>query len=281
CRAPEDGEGAGEEDRELSLDEWLDSERLTETEVAGGTRSLAPAAAPSAPPLPAVTLTAAPPTPEPTPLLASVDDDVAAPELEDAERDDHYSMKHPAVKNSILVQRSFATRSLARPSAATAIGSNSDSVGDEPVSYLRKRSGMLQAANARPAAAAAAAVKADAAHADSAEDRQQLLRVAVQLLARINTLYARKVEEQKAHAASHDSGGDGSASDDDHRSSSNSEDDDDDVASDIDELERELDAMNLSANSAAAAVAASETDKQQQEMVDRLAKLGLSSSCVS
>ncbi|KAJ2441609.1 hypothetical protein GGF42_007237 [Coemansia sp. RSA 2424] len=281
CRAPEDGEGAGEEDRELSLDEWLDSERLTETEVAGGTRSLAPAATPSAPPLPAVTLTAAPPTPEPTPLLASVDDDVAAPELEDAERDDHYSMKHPAVKNSILVQRSFATRSLARPSAATASGSNSDSVGDEPVSYLRKRSGMLQAANARPAAAVAS-VKADVAHVDSAEDRQQLLRVAVQLLARINTLYARKVEEQKAHAASHDSGGDGSASDDDHHSSSDSGDDGDDVASDIGELERELDAMNLSANSAAAAaVAASETDKQQQEMVDRLAKLGLSSSCVS
>ncbi|KAJ2116857.1 hypothetical protein IW146_001222 [Coemansia sp. RSA 922] len=295
CRAPEDGEDDGEEDRELSLDEWLDSEKITENDVAGGaasarTRSIGDAVVPtpSAPLMPTVTLTAVPPTPEPTPLMASAADE-EEPELEDAERGDHYSMRHPAVKNSILVQRSAASRSLARPSVAsrslarpsvsTVSGSNSDSVSDEPVSYLRKRSGLLHAEK-QPIASAAktlAPAVAKMEGVNTPEDKQQLLRVAVQLLARINTLYARKMEEQKKQSAiAHDD--DDSDSDEDEVDSESCSEDEEE-ASDIDELERELDAMNLS--SAAAAV--SETDKQQ-EMIDRLAKLGLSStspSCVS
>ncbi|KAJ1823513.1 hypothetical protein GGH91_001759 [Coemansia sp. RSA 2671] len=287
CRAPEDADGDGddngEEERELSLDEWLDSEKLTENEVAGGARSAGDAVVPtpSAPPMPTVTLTAVPPTPEPTPMLATLAADEEEPELEDTERGDHYSMRHPTVKNSILVQRSSASRSLARPSLATASGSNSDSVGDEPVSYLRKRSGLLHAEK-QPVAKTAAKTE-EAAGVDSAEDRQQLLRVAMQLLARINTLYARKMEEEKkqpgtARDDDEDSGSDDDGEGDDSESCADEE---EDAASDIDELERELDAMNLS--SAAAVAAASETD-QHQEMIGRLAKLGLSStspSCVS
>ncbi|KAJ2736890.1 hypothetical protein IW152_000401 [Coemansia sp. BCRC 34962] len=304
CRAPGDADGDGddngdEEDRELSLDEWLDSEKLTETEVAGGARSIGDAVVPtpSAPPMPTVTLTAVPPTPEATPMVVTVAADEEEPELEDTERGDHYSMRHPAVKNSILVQRSsgsrslahtsVASRSLARPSVAIASGSNSDSVSDEPVSYLRKRSGLLHAEK-QPAVKAAAKTE-EAASVDSAEDRQQLLRVAVQLLARINTLYARKMEEQKKQSnAAHDGNEDSSGSNDDGEGNGSEscpeEEEEEAVASDIDELERELDAMNLSSAAAiAATAAASETDKHQ-EMIDRLAKLGLSStspSCVS
>ncbi|KAJ1890238.1 hypothetical protein LPJ71_007987, partial [Coemansia sp. S17] len=295
CRAPEDGEDDGEEDRELSLDEWLDSEKITENDVAGGaasagTRSIGDAVVPtpSAPLMPTVTLTAVPPTPEPTPLMASAADE-EEPELEDAERGDHYSMRHPAVKNSILVQRSVASRSLARPSVAsrslarpsvsTVSGSNSDSVSDEPVSYLRKRSGLLHAEK-QPIASAAKTIAPAVAKMEGVntpEDKQQLLRVAVQLLARINTLYARKMEEQKKQSAiAHDDDDSDSCSDEDEDHSESCSEDEEE-ASDIDELERELDAMNLSS---AAAAAVSETDKQQ-EMIDRLAKLGLSSTSPS
>ncbi|KAJ2011494.1 hypothetical protein IWW57_006603, partial [Coemansia sp. S610] len=269
-----DGDDNGEEERELSLDEWLDSEKLTENEVAGGARSTGDAVVPtpSAPPMPIVTLTAVPPTPEPTPMLATLAADEEEPELEDTERGDHYSMRHPTVKNSILVQRSSASRSLARPSLATASGSNSDSVGDEPVSYLRKRSGLLHAEK-QPVAKTAAKTE-EAAGVDSAEDRQQLLCVAVQLLARINTLYARKMEEEKKQPDTARDDDEDSGSDD----SESCADEEEDAASDIDELERELDAMNLS--SAAAVAAASETD-QHQEMIGRLAKLGLSSTSPS
>ncbi|KAJ2901445.1 hypothetical protein GGI21_004689, partial [Coemansia aciculifera] len=100
-----------------------------------------------------------------------------------------------------------------------------------------------------------------------AEDRQQLLRVAVQLLVRINALYARKVAEDKKKEDDEE-GDEESVSEESVSEEPGSE-------SDIGELERELDAMNLSA-AAATTSTLEETDKQQ-EMIDRLAKLGLSS----
>ncbi|KAJ2009088.1 hypothetical protein GGI04_000732 [Coemansia thaxteri] len=285
CRAPEDKDGENNDDardddgRELSLDEWLDAERLTETEVGGSAVAVVATATATATrkvgvagdeSISSSTVLA---TPEPTPLLGSMDgsndgggdddDDKEAeePEIEDVDRGDYYSMRHPAVKNSVLVQRSFVKRSVARPSAATTSSVTEAAGSDEPVSYLRRRSELLSTDKQQPTAAKPMAAATVAA---GKEERQELLRVAVQFLARINTLYSRKAQEQQQQQEQQRGAAVGKDDSDDSDASN---------GSDIDELERELDAMNL-------AVAESSNDTKQQEMVDRLARLG-PSSCVS
>ncbi|KAJ2852191.1 hypothetical protein J3B02_003496, partial [Coemansia erecta] len=160
CKAPEDDEDAG---KELSLEEWLDAEKLTENEVAGGISTDAPASGEALP------------TPASTPAVSTSVDE---PEVEDVDRsEDAYQMSHPSVKSSVLVQRSFAKQ----PEV------DGDRVSsDEPVSYMRQRREIY-------AARSAAVATDDHTHDDGIKpseeaDRSELVHVAVQLLARINTL---------------------------------------------------------------------------------------------
>ncbi|KAJ2557147.1 hypothetical protein EV175_001518 [Coemansia sp. RSA 1933] len=266
CKAREDGEedsGADEEDngKELSLDEWLDAEKLTESEVAGMGASSAKKAL-GEEEGGEVTLT------------------VEEPEVEDATEtsDKAYSTSNSVVKKSILVQRSFVKRAVVPEAAVEGASSGS---ADEPVSYLRRRSELLAAT--KPAAAASASKPDDGVKEESSAeapgDNSEFVNAAVQLLVRINTLYLRKVEEQRravADAAAarddddnddEDSGSCGSSQDDE----SSTEKDEDD-SSELDDLERELNSMSLASSDKPAA-----EEQEQQDMIDRLAKLGLSS----
>ncbi|KAJ1801517.1 hypothetical protein LPJ75_006426 [Coemansia sp. RSA 2598] len=255
CKAPEDDEDAG---KDLSLEEWLDAEKLTDNEVAGGASTDAPASGDVLP------------TPASTPAVST---SVGEPEVEDIDRsEDAYQMSHPAVKNSVLVQRSFAKQPEVDGEKASS---------DEPVSYMRRRRELL-------ASKSAAVATDEHTHDDDDDDdscsklseeanRSELVHVAVQLLARINTLYLRKVEaQQQQHQQQQISGKTESASDPDAS-------DNDDA--DLDELERELNAMSLAGDmSTKAPVADSESagnskpEADNQDIIDRMAKLGLSSS---
>ncbi|KAJ2587708.1 hypothetical protein H4R99_008053, partial [Coemansia sp. RSA 1722] len=255
CKAPEDDEDTG---KELSLEEWLDAEKLTDNEVAGGASAEAP------------TSTEALPTPASTPAAST---GVEEPEVEDLDHnEDAYQMRHPAVKSSVLVQRSFAKQ----PDV------DGDKVSsDEPVSYMRQRRALL--------AKSAAVATDEHTHDDdnskkSTEeaDRNELVRVAVQLLARINTLYHRKIEaqqqEQEQQVQQQQQIIDKKAESVDDSDISGSDD------ADLDELERELNAMNLASEVSAKAPAdVDSTDERRpeadnQDIIDRMAKLGLSSS---
>ncbi|KAJ2724376.1 hypothetical protein GGI07_001977 [Coemansia sp. Benny D115] len=275
CKAPDaadDDDEANEEDpaNELSLDDWLDSERLTEQEVAGGISLSATTAADIEQPLP---------TPAATPAAsASLDEPEPEPELEDSENhDEAYQMRHPSVKNSILVQRSFAKQPTASASSVPS---------EEPVSYMRQRKALLAKT------AAASAVSTDdhthddrdaPASAKSAEEaeREDLVRVAVQLLARINTLYHRKVEAERSQQLPHVQAPEPAAL---HtQDSADSDADADDDLDDLDDLERELNAMSLE-NGSSKQMAGPGLAKDapadvgaQQDIIERMAKLGLSS----
>ncbi|KAJ1844880.1 hypothetical protein LPJ57_009384, partial [Coemansia sp. RSA 486] len=152
---------------------------------------------------------------------------------------------------------------------------------DEPVSYMRQRRALL--------AKSAAVATDEHTHDDdnskkSTEeaDRNELVRVAVQLLARINTLYHRKIEaqqqEQEQQVQQQQQIIDKKAESVDDSDISGSDD------ADLDELERELNAMNLASEVSAKAPAdVDSTDERRpeadnQDIIDRMAKLGLSSS---
>ncbi|KAJ2848903.1 hypothetical protein IWW36_003007 [Coemansia brasiliensis] len=196
CKAPEDDDT---DDIPLSLDDWLDAEKLTDAEVADTTRSISRS----------------------VPVTA-----VEEPEVEEKSSSEAASMaSNPTVRHSIAVQKSFAKRAVADAAAPP----------DEPVSYLRRRSQIL--------AEQQQAAKPDA------QNRKDLANVAVQLLVRINTLYLRKVQEEQRSSKAPDE-------------------------SDLDDLERELNAMSLESR---AAPEAKSLDAQSRQVADRLAKLGLSS----
>ncbi|KAJ1664419.1 hypothetical protein EV178_004128 [Coemansia sp. RSA 1646] len=251
CKAREDGEESGASDndedngKELSLDEWLDAEKLTESEVAGmGVSS-------STDKKVEVTLT------------------VEEPEVEDATEnsDKAYSTSNSVVKKSILVQKSFVKRAAA-PEASVEGASNG--TADEPVSYLRRRSELLAAT--KPASsdktqgdAKQAEEEAQPAE-DASGDNSEFVNAAVQLLVRINTLYLRKVEEQRRAVALA-----AEAEEEDAGSSSDEEEGVCDDSSELDDLERELNSMSL------ANCEKPVEEQEQQDMIDRLAKLGLSS----
>ncbi|KAJ2709274.1 hypothetical protein H4R19_004336, partial [Coemansia spiralis] len=215
CTAPEDADdaaSASDAAKELSLDEWLDSEKLTDVEVAGA-RSLA----------------------------AAVADE---PELED----DCDKPDAPVVKRSVMVQRSLAK--CPQPAAAA-----STVACDEPVSYLRQRSQLVAQR------ATAAATDDDEAASDNTvddpaarADRSELATAAIQLLVRINVLYLRKVEEERRAAAAAASAAAGCGSEE---------------GAEIDVLERELGAMGLGDSAP--------SPPANEQMLDRLSKLGLSS----
>ncbi|KAJ1950403.1 hypothetical protein FBU59_000698, partial [Linderina macrospora] len=150
--------------------------------------------------------------------------------------------KNADVKTSILVQKSYAKRSVA-------VGNTSD----EPVSYLRQRAGMVAAQQQPQQPAAAAPVL----------DRRQLLDVAAKLLTRINTLYLQKLKEENSKAAVHD-----------HDASADDEEEEDD---DLADLENELSAMGLNDD----APEKEEVASGQQQIMDRLAKLSLAPSQVN
>ncbi|KAJ1848773.1 hypothetical protein LPJ70_000852 [Coemansia sp. RSA 2708] len=193
CNAPEDDDG---DDVKLSLDEWLDAEKLTDAELTGTTSRSLPIAA------------------------------VEEPELEDADASD---ATRTVVRRSVAVQKSFAKRAVAEGASA-----------DEPVSYLRRRSQILAEQQQAPPPQEPSATAGD-----SDESRKELANIAVQLLVRINSLYLRKTQEHKAEEAG-----------------------------DLDDLERELNAMSLGAEAAAEQTMG---DAQSQQMASRLAKLGVSS----
>ncbi|KAJ2347206.1 hypothetical protein GGF43_004807, partial [Coemansia sp. RSA 2618] len=161
CTAP--GDEAADDDDDavsLSLDEWLNTENLTEAELAGS-RGL-PSSAP----------------------VVSIEE----PELEEPESAEAASVAtSPVVRRSIAVQKSFAKRAVADVVARST---------DEPVSYLRRRSHIMaeqqQQQQQQP--------KKD----DDAASRKELAEVAVQLLVRINTMYLRKIQEQKREAEAED-----------------------------------------------------------------------------
>ncbi|KAJ1734655.1 hypothetical protein LPJ61_000960 [Coemansia biformis] len=214
CTAPEDADDsdadrASDAGKDLSLDEWLEAEKLTDVEVAG-TRGLAPS--------------------------------VEEPELED----DCEKPDAPVVRRSVVVQRSFAKRPQSAKSAAAA-------TRDEPVSYLRQRSQLVaQSASDDESAASTGTDSAKAARAD----RKELAQAAIQLLVRINVLYLRKAEEERRAAAVAATAA-GCGTED---------------GADLDDLERELGAMGLEDSEPAPAPAAA-----NQQMLDRLSRLGLSS----
>ncbi|KAJ2809091.1 hypothetical protein H4R20_000395 [Coemansia guatemalensis] len=209
CTAPDDeadADSAPEDDndatRELSLDEWLDAEKLSSLEVAG-TRSLA--------------------------------SDVAdAPELDDT--DANADVTRSAVRHAVAVQRAASlTSAAAQPSA------------NEPVSYLRRRSELVtQGALSEPETAEAA---------PPAVDRKELTDMALRLLMRINELYLRNVHKETP--------------------SENVESPEQSATTDVDGLERELNAMSLNADPRP--VSSSDDSGSQRQMLDRLAKLGLPS----
>ncbi|KAJ1952294.1 hypothetical protein EC988_003633, partial [Linderina pennispora] len=183
--------------------EWLDAEKLTDLEIAGASdKTAAPTSGSQAMDVL--------PTPVATPAAAAVAaSEVDEPELEDTEESERsFIAKNADVKTSILVQKSYAKRSVA-------VGNTSD----EPVSYLRQRAGMV-ADQPREAVQQQSA---------PAMDRRQLLDVAAKLLTRINTLYLQKLKEESSNAAVHD-----------HDASAGEEEDDD-----LAELENELSAMGL------------------------------------
>ncbi|KAI7824188.1 hypothetical protein BX661DRAFT_45823 [Kickxella alabastrina] len=225
CKAPDSQDDEDDGSQELSLDEWLDAEKLTETEVLGNTNMLTPAA---------------------TPSTTQVDE----PELEDADlSSEAYYMSHPSVKNSLLVQRSsgqMQTRTIKSE--------------DEPVSYMRQRQA-LAASKAAESASESIDDSDGGTTGESADEeveeigREELVNVAMQLLARINILYLRKVEEEKQQQQLQSSEHD-----------------------DIDDLERELDAMNIGGSGSAAPVIKAVEDNGQQDIINRMAKLGLSTS---
>ncbi|KAJ2853188.1 hypothetical protein GGI22_004964, partial [Coemansia erecta] len=261
CKAREDGEDesdAGDEDngKELSLDEWLDAEKLTESEVAGMGASSAKKVD--------VTITA------------------EEPEVEDATEssDKAFSTSNSVVKKSILVQRSFVKR--AGVPSVSVDGDTANGAVDEPVSYLHRRSELLAAA--KPASQVDDKQEDDEQQpAVASGDSSELVNAAVQLLVRINTLYLRKVEEQRravAEAAAARDAKDSASSDEKEKGEEEEEDDDvpciekegEDDSSELDDLERELNSMSLASCENPVA-----KEQEQQDMIDRLAKLGLSS----
>ncbi|KAJ1844969.1 hypothetical protein LPJ57_009365, partial [Coemansia sp. RSA 486] len=154
---------------------------------------------------------------------------------------------------------------------------------DEPVSYMRQRRALL--------AKSAAVATDEHTHDDDSSkksteeaDRDELVRVAVQLLARINTLYHRKMEaqqqeqEQQVQQQQQQQIVDMKAESVDDSDVSGSDD------ADLDELERELNAMNLASEVSAKAPADVDStgerrpEADNQDIIDRMAKLGLSSS---
>ncbi|KAJ2136009.1 hypothetical protein GGH17_002133 [Coemansia sp. RSA 788] len=159
CTAPEDE--PDEDDVNLSLDEWLNTEKLTDAELTGATattsRSIVPVVA------------------------------VEEPELEEAEGAEAASMaSNPTVRRSIAVQKSFAKRAVSdAPPRST----------DEPVSYLRRRS-QVMAEQPEPESKAEPTSEPE----KDGADRKELAQVAVQLLVRINAMYLQKMQEQKREA---------------------------------------------------------------------------------
>ncbi|KAJ2078670.1 hypothetical protein H4R24_004325 [Coemansia sp. RSA 988] len=210
CTAPDDGADAesasknDDDDATLSLDEWLDAEKLSDLEVAG-TRSL-------------------------------VTDAADAPELDDT--DSNADITRSAVRHAVAVQRAASLASAA-PQPST----------NEPVSYLRRRSELVTqgALAAEPEAVEAA---------PPAADRKELTDMALRLLLHINELYLRNARKETSaceNVVSPEQSG----------------------AADVDGLERELNAMSLNANPRP--VSTSDDSGSQRQMLDRLAKLGLSS----
>ncbi|KAJ1721549.1 hypothetical protein LPJ53_003925, partial [Coemansia erecta] len=261
CKAPEDNDDKDDNEdedagKDLSLEEWLDAEKLTESEVSGGLAASATKDTKSEEPM--LTPAATPAT------TVATEGDEAEPELEDEERSaDAYQMRHPAVKSSVLVQRSFAKQ----PAVDGAQMSS-----DEPVSYMRQRRALLAKSQAKASVATDEHTSEGlAAGEESAEemDRQELVQVAVQLLARINSLYMRKLEAQQQQqpldasslSSSSDHAGDADVSDEQD-------------GDDLDDLERELNAMSLAGSEAQKDSA----DAASQDIVDRMAKLGLASN---
>ncbi|KAJ2787771.1 hypothetical protein GGI15_000472 [Coemansia interrupta] len=260
CKAPEDADDKDDNEdedagKDLSLEEWLDAEKLTEGEVSG---RLAATATMEAKEEEESMLT---PAATPSTTVAAEGNE---PELEDEERSaDAYQMRHPAVKSSVLVQRSFAKQ----PAVDGAQLSS-----DEPVSYMRQRRALLAKSPAKASVATDEHTSEGlvAGEEGSEEmDRKELVQVAVQLLARINSLYMRKFETQQqqpldatSSSASSERGGDADVSD--------VQDGDE-----LDDLERELNAMNLAGSSEAPKDAA---DATSQDIADRMAKLGLASN---
>ncbi|KAJ2655120.1 hypothetical protein IWW48_005701 [Coemansia sp. RSA 1200] len=244
CKAREDDVSGASDDedngKELSLDEWLDAEKLTESEVAGMDPSFSA-------------------------KKADVSITVEEPEIEDATEtsDKAFSTSNSVVKRSILVQKAFVKR-------ADVIDNGSTDAVDEPVSYLRRRSELL--------ATAKSGASGDIAQEDTSQKQQptenasssnaELVSAAVQLLVRINTLYLRKAEEQR-HAAAAVIDANNSSSEEEGASST--EKDYADESDELDDLERELNSMSLTGCGKPA-----EDKQQQQDMIDRLAKLGLS-----
>ncbi|KAJ1958053.1 hypothetical protein GGI12_004838 [Dipsacomyces acuminosporus] len=251
CKAPEDKEAEEDDNaKEVSLEEWLDAEKLTESEVAGTSPVAAVGSRNSKTSPSSAELL---PTPAASPA-AHIDE----PELEDAEESEEtYSANHPAVKKSVLVQKSRTKMRAVKQQSLSA------SQHDEPVSYLRQRTELVsqKTAPAPPTAKEGA---------NSNSERQQLLHVAAQLLVRINMLYIKKLREQNKPAAA-------TAAVDDNSSSG-----EDNFDEELNALENELDALNLNSQNeevseSTAPSSGQDVDKQQQ-MIDRLAKLSLSSS---
>ncbi|KAJ2642943.1 hypothetical protein GGH99_008640, partial [Coemansia sp. RSA 1285] len=242
----DDVSGASDDEdngKELSLDEWLDAEKLTESEVAGIDPSFST-------------------------NKADVSITVEEPEIEDATEtsDKAFSTSNSVVKRSILVQKAFVKR-------PDVIDSGSAGATDEPVSYLRRRSELLATAKS----GASGDVVPDATNQqqqqqpteDAPSNNADLVSAAVQLLVRINTLYLRKAEEQRHAAAAAIDASNSSAEEEDD---SSTERDYADESDELDDLERELNSMSLTGCDKPA-----EDKLQQQDMIDRLAKLGLAS----
>ncbi|KAJ1742120.1 hypothetical protein LPJ78_002838 [Coemansia sp. RSA 989] len=190
CKAPEDDDT---DDIPLSLDDWLDAEKLTDAEVADTARSISRS----------------------VPVTA-----VEEPEVEKSSIEAASMASNPTVRRSVAVQKSFAKRAVGDAVAPP----------DEPVSYLRRRSQI--AAEQQPHKP------------DDAQHRKELANVAVQLLVRINKLYLQKAQEESSKPPE----------------------------SDLDDLERELNAMSLETRQVPESL-----DAQSRQAADRLAKLGLSS----
>ncbi|KAJ2501866.1 hypothetical protein GGI11_007763 [Coemansia sp. RSA 2049] len=247
CKARDDDVSGASDDedngKELSLDEWLDAEKLTESEVAGIDPSFST-------------------------NKADVSITVEEPEIEDATEtsDKAFSTSNSVVKRSILVQKAFVKR-------PDVIDSGSAGATDEPVSYLRRRSELLATAKS----GASGDVVPDATNQqqqqqpteDAPSNNADLVSAAVQLLVRINTLYLRKAEEQRHAAAAAIDASNSSAEEEDD---SSTERDYADESDELDDLERELNSMSLTGCDKPA-----EDKLQQQDMIDRLAKLGLAS----
>ncbi|KAJ1991289.1 hypothetical protein EDC05_003508 [Coemansia umbellata] len=262
CKAREDEGSCASDDednsKELSLDEWLDAEKLTESEVSGMGASSA----------------------KETESLV-----VEQPEIEDtAENSDKaYSTTNSVVKKSILVQRSFVKH-------ASVEGGAQDT--NEPVSYLRRRSELLAKNNNISDANTKtqqepAIIKDGDSDAATVDKKTETVNAAVQLLVRINTLYLRKVEEQRRAAAAAATAVGAAIADscneEEEGSSSEEEDEDEDSCYDggeLDDLERELSSMSLANEKPGLCTSNATTateEQQQQDMIDRLTKLGLSS----